>query len=97
MRRLAGRTMELWDSRHSHWTFFPDFRSKQDEMIRMANIISNAPEFQILGNRSISLSKFFDDDGQSRFESRLAESLNIYKSEWIKFDTHLKQYRGPYR
>ncbi len=85
-----------WGNRHPHWTFSPDFRNWQDELVRLAEALSYLPQLKILAeDRSVSWITFQYEDGSIGYQDPSAAALICFVSELNRFEEFLNRYRGP--
>lgn len=93
---LAGIGMvTAWGNSHPHWTFIEDFRLWQDELVRLATLLSQLPQFMVLDDRFINWSHTINEHNERVFEDPTAEAIYIFERQWKRFGTFLDAYRGP--
>jgi hypothetical protein len=88
---LSGRTLcWKWNNNDEYWCFHPEFKNKQDEIIRIASTI--APSITGYSPTNIYLNYYFDDCGNRHYEHEVTSELAIFLDVIKDFNDFLSSY-----
>lgn len=85
-----------WNAHHPQWSFLPDLRLWQDEIVRMAKTLTGMPGIRQY-DRDHNLLYFIKDDAQDKFviHDDTTRALEIFSKTLIRFEEYLERYSGP--
>ena len=98
IRDRAGRcyNSKAWNARHPQWTYTPDLRAWQDEIVRQAKILSDMPVMGIFQrNPYIDMHYTREPEGGLFFHYKEASAFYMFAQMLRRFDEFLTDYKGP--
>ncbi|CAI8837126.1 MULTISPECIES: hypothetical protein [Pseudomonas] len=94
-----GHLVSGWGNSHQHWTFVEDFQFWQNEIVRLAEILCDFPEFK-RSSRNVQVDWYHtrDIDGSRYckyvFEDPTAKAAFTFVNQIDRFYEFLQNYRG---
>ena len=96
LRNRAGLLMaKPWNAYHPHWTFTPDFKAWQDEVVRMATHLTKLPCLSLFSDYVFDLYHWVDEDGCLIFQDETTRALYGFVEFLERFEAFVRTYRGP--
>lgn len=84
-----------WNAHHPHWVFTPDLQQWQDEIVRLATVLSDMPGIRFRDDNVVDLYHTRDEGGEFVFPDPTAAALHVFAQMIERFDVYLTEYRGP--
>lgn len=96
LRNRAGLFMaKPWNAYHPHWTFTPDFKVWQDEVVRLATRLAELPSLSLSSDYVFDLYHRVDEDGSLVFQDETTRALYGFIKFLERFEDFVRTYRGP--
>ncbi|MBX8584364.1 hypothetical protein K5D52_07555 [Pseudomonas cichorii] len=97
IRWAAGRPPHpAWNAHHPHWSFVPDLRAWQDEIVRMAKTLDQMDGIRFYDREAHRL-YFIKDEGTGVFtpHDKSTLALQVFVEMMRRFEEYLRSYAGP--
>lgn len=93
----AGRySAPRWNAHHHQWSFLPDLRMWQDEIVRMADTLADMPGIRLYDREEHRLYFLRDEDtGHFTINDNTTRLLAIFAETLKRFEVFLELYSGP--
>ncbi|MCU9527528.1 hypothetical protein [Pseudomonas mosselii] len=84
-----------WNAHHPHWVFTPDLRQWQDEIVRLATVLSDMPGIRLSDDNVIDMYHTLDEGRERVFTDPTAAALFVFVKMIERFEIFLRDYKGP--
>jgi len=84
-----------WNAHHPHWVYTPDLHQWQDEIVRLAAVLSDMPGIRIRDDNVVDLYHTRDEEGEFVFPDPTAAALHVFAQMIDRFNEYLRDYKGP--
>lgn len=97
VRWAAGRSPNpTWDAYHPYWSFVPDLRAWQDEIVRMAKALDKMEGIRFYDREKYPLYFIKDEDtGEFTPRDKSTQALQVFVGMIGRFEEYLRSYAGP--